>query len=201
MRTKHQNRVLEQLAEWLLRGGSVSWPKLDSFRRRLKLADEAFAALLGVRAGTYRGWRRTGVPRRGRANMHKEVLRPRAADVRVQNLSEINCLKTGEEPSRTPHFRVLVPSRATPAVPTFENSPHLFIPLSEAQRRRNERYRAEHGSWEPRPATADLELIREIGGDWAVKEYLEARGALGELADSNRSASLPQPGPASRMTA
>lgn len=132
---KRELEALEALKDWLL-GESVSFRALDDLRRRLRLDEGLFARLLGVSAQTFGGWRkRREVPisRRGhtRDSMHGEVER-----YQVQLLASGNGrleavlggLALHSDGTSAPCWRVAAAGEATPAEPTRESAPHLWIP-------------------------------------------------------------------------
>jgi DNA-binding transcriptional regulator YiaG len=119
--------VMAALANWLLED-SVSFTKLDSFRRQLMLEVDGFARLLGVTPDTYKTWRRTrNVPPRYRDSTHALVVRQTP-----RNEAELRGLAralSGVEVR--PRFRIVAPSRTTPrnVSMTWSMAPHLYMPL------------------------------------------------------------------------
>lgn len=151
---------LERLADWLLEE-SVSFTKLDGFRRRLGLTYEDFCTLLGVSRSMFMGWRRNRtVSLRNRDSCHAVVTRWVAEYQYVAEASQntrLGAVLGGLECQNGPVLVVTTPSRSTTPDPNLKNSPHLFIPLPTKRPG-------------PKPLLAEV-LLREIGGELAARQH------------------------------
>jgi len=134
--------TLDNLTDWLL-SDSVSFTKIDRFRKDLRFDEEHFASLLGIAVQTYKRWSRTReVPLRRREFMCQnvmEILRAQSVSLGSLNPSK-EALNSG---FTTPLYRVIVTSSTTPNPTTRDNSLHLYIPLPKRVEAREEKLRQE----------------------------------------------------------
>jgi len=152
--------VLDELADFLMTD-SVSIRKLKGFRDRLKLDDDSFASLLGIKTTTLQAWnRRSAVPRQGREKLNRKVVEALksvmgGANIRAVSLASNRGQKTALNPGfegslSTPlpfpgdfwSFRPfvipdygkslgIVKSVTTPETITNNNSLHYWTPLDK----------------------------------------------------------------------
>ena len=125
---KQAQKTMEALADWLL-DGVRSFPKLDSFRRRLGLDSDAFSEILGVSHNTFAKWRTSGgLPLFGRDDLHSAVCSEGAMLVVRRNLG----FEADSGTSWPQIFRPAVGIGDTPVKVSFRTHPHCYLPRPKA---------------------------------------------------------------------